>query len=176
MQSAVRPILLVLLTAWLAGTGASRAAGAQRVVTVYTSSSGVQFINTADDRARGATNNPFDASTNKLQPKVNDVGNGPFPGDVVVFAFDLHPGATAAKTVGTASYTCFFNYARHALCQAYYELPGGSVTAAGLVDFKAKGFTLIVTGGTGKYLAARGQATSAQAAASRQRVDLELLS
>ena len=154
---------------------ASGTAAAGRDLTIFTVATGAQFINTEDDRARGASNNPFDVRTNKLRPKVNDVGDGPFPGDVAVYNFDLYTNKALKKREGTASYTCYFNYAKRALCQAFYELPGGTVTAAGPVDFKKTGFTLVVTGGTKKYLAERGQMNSVQAGGKAQRVDFNLL-
>ena len=154
---------------------ASGTAAGGRGLTIFTVATGAQFINTEDDRARGASNNPFDASANKLRPKVNDVGDGPFPGDVAVYNFDLYMNKALKKSVGTASYTCYFNYGKRALCQAYYELPGGTVTAAGPVDFNKTSFTLVITGGTKKYLADRGQMGSVQAGSKAQRVDFKLL-
>jgi len=147
----------------------------RRPLTIFTVASGVQFINTGDDRARGVKNNPFDETTNKLRPNVSETGNGPFAGDVAVFGFDLYTSRALKKGNGTASYTCFFNYARRALCQAYYELRGGTLTAAGPVDFNDTGFTLVITGGTKKYIAARGQVSSAQAGPKAQRVNFQLL-
>src|SRR5262245_51044757 len=160
-----------------AGVAASvgTASNARSGLTVFTVASGAQFLNTADDRVRGAKNNPFDAATNKLRPKVSEKGDGPFPGDVAVFSFDLYSSPGLKKRAGTASYTCYFNYARRALCQGYYELARGTLVAAGPVDFNKSGFRMIVTGGTQKYLAARGQLTSSQAGTNAQRVDFELL-
>jgi hypothetical protein len=154
---------------------AGTASAGQSGLTVFTVASGAQFINTADDRARGAKNNPFDAATNKLMPKVSEKGDGPFPGDVAVFSFDLYTSSALKKRVGTAAYTCYFNYAKHALCQGYYELRNGTLTAAGPVDFNKSGFKMVVTGGTKKYLAVRGQLSSAQAGSNAQRVDFKLL-
>jgi hypothetical protein len=159
-----------------AGSATSTGAASPRGITIFTVASGAQFLNTADDRARGAKNNPFDAATNRLRPKVSETGNGPFPGDVAVFSFDLYTTAALKKRAGTAAYTCYFNYARRALCQGYYELARGTLVAAGPVDFNESGFRMVVTGGTRKYLAARGQLTSAQAGTNAQRVEFELLS
>jgi hypothetical protein len=156
-----------------AGTGS--AAVSPHALRIFTVASGAAFINTADDRARGVKNNPFDASTNRLRPKLRETGNGPFPGDVAVFSFDLYTSQALKRPAGSASYTCYFNYGKRALCQAFYELRGGTLTAAGPVDFNKTGFRLVVTGGTKKYLAARGQVTSVQAARNAQRVDFELL-
>src|SRR6185437_887685 len=144
-------------------------------LTIFTVASDVQFINTADDRARGALNNPFDAATNKLRPKTSGGGDGPFPGDIVVFNFDLYGKLPVKKKVGSASYTCYFNYTRHALCQAYYQLRGGTLTASGPVDFNATSFKLVLTGGTNGYLSARGQVTSVKSLDNAQRVDFRLL-
>ena len=155
--------------------GAGSATAARGGLTIYTVASGAQFLNTADDRARGAKNNPFDAATNRLMPKAKETGAGPFPGDVAVFSFDLYTNPPLKQRAGSASYTCYFNYARHALCRGYYELRGGTLTAAGPVDFNKSGFRMVVTGGTRKYLGARGQLTSAQAGTNSQRVDFELL-
>ena len=172
--------MLGVLMATVAPSAAANASGraastAARGLTIYTVATNVQFINTADDRARGAANNPFDAATNRLRPKVSDTGNGPFPGDVVVFNFDVYQRMPLGKSIGSASYTCYFNYSRHALCQAYYELTGGTLTAAGPVDFNTTKFRLVVTGGTKTYLAARGQVSSVQAKSNAQRVYFQLL-
>lgn len=161
----------VLFAAW--GVGSGGAALGSRDVTVYAVSSGVEFINTADDRQRGVNNNPFGAGTSKLRAKVADAGSGPFPGDVAVYSFDLFASTNLKQSAGSASYTCYFNYAKHALCKAYYELRGGStVLAAGPVDFSATGFHLVVTGGTRKYLTASGEVRAAPAVRNAQRIDL----
>ena len=137
----------------------------------------MQYINTADDRARGHVNNPFDAASNKLAPKVSDGGKGPFAGDVAVYAVNLYSSPTLKRSAGSAVYTCYFNYERHALCQAYYTLKaGGTLVASGPIDFNNSGFTIVVTGGTKKYLGVRGQAVVAAAPKTNaQRVDFELL-
>jgi hypothetical protein len=153
----------------------SAVAASARSLTIFTVASGMDFINTADDRARGAKNNPFDAATNRLRPNLRETGNGPFAGDVAVFNFDLYASRALRKRIGSASYTCYFNYERHALCRAYYELRSGTLTAAGPVDFNKTGFRMVVTGGTRRYLAARGQLSSVQANANAQRVYFELL-
>jgi hypothetical protein len=155
----------------------SAAAAASRTVTVYSVATGVQYINTADDRARGQGNNPFDANTNKLTPKVATTGNGPFAGDVAVYALKLYGNATLKKPAGTAVITCFFNYDEHALCQAYYRLAtGGTLVASGPIDFKNTGFTIVVTGGTQAYLGVRGQVKVTATPNRAQKLDFELLS
>ena len=114
-------------------------------VTVYSVATGIQYINTADDRARGKINNPLDSAANRLAPEELRRPNGPFAGDVAVYALRLYSDS-ALKTCGTAVYTCFFNYDRHALCQAYYKFKaGGTIVGSGPVDFKRSSFTIVVT-------------------------------
>ncbi len=169
--------LAALLGCFCGAVTASRgdAAGSQ-TLTIYSVATGVQFINTADDRARGAINNPFNSSTDKLAPKTTGTGNGPFPGDVVLYSLDLYKEASLRRSAGSAVYTCYFNYTRHALCQAYYILKGaGTLVASGPIDFKLHGFTIVVTGGTKKYLGASGEAVVVPAARKAQRLDFRLL-
>ena len=168
-------LAVLALAALVAGRAAATGGALPHDLTIFTVASDVQFINTADDRARGAINNPFDAATNKLRPKASGSGDGPFPGDVVVFNFDLYGKLPVKKKIGSASYTCYFNYTGHALCQAYYQLHGGTLTAAGPVDFNATTFKLVVTGGTNGYLAARGQVTSVKSKDNAQRVHFRML-
>jgi hypothetical protein len=178
IRGRIANVLLVVLTLLSIGAIAAEpapAAGATPTLTLYTVATGVQFINTADDRARGATNNPFNPETNKLRPRVSDTGSGPFPGDVAVYSFNVYGNATLKRSLGSASYTCYFNYTRHALCQAYYQLRGGTLTAAGPVDFNATSFKLVLTGGTKGYLSARGQVTSVKSLDNAQRVDFRML-
>ena len=146
------------------------------MLTLYSVATGLQYINTADDRARGHVNNPLDSTANKLAPKSSGGGDGPFAGDVAVYALTLYSSPALKQRAGSAVYTCYFNYDRHALCQAYYKLgSGGTIVASGPVDFNGKGFTIVVTGGTQKYLGARGEAKASVAPKNAQRVDFELI-
>jgi hypothetical protein len=174
----IRQLGLAALLACLCGavTAPHGEAARSGTLTLYSVANGVQFINTADDRARGAINNPFNGSTNKLQPKTATTGNGPFAGDVVLYSLDLYTGATLRRSGGSAVYTCYFNYARHALCQAYYILKGGgTLVASGPINFNVDGFTIVITGGTQKYLGARGEVVVTAAAGHAQRVDFQRL-
>jgi hypothetical protein len=166
-------LIAVLLAA--SARGASQIASAGKGPSFYTVATGVQYINTEDDRARGATNNPFDPATNRLLPHGGDKGNGPFPGDVAVYAFYLRPSPTSHKNLGTAAITCYFNYNGRALCQAYYKIKGkGTLTASGPINFKSSSFDLIVTGGTDSYLAAHGSLKAIPAAKGTQHVAVDL--
>jgi hypothetical protein len=167
-----------------AGTTAGSRASANRVLTVYSVATGLQFINSADDSERGKTNNPFDSTTKKLAPKGSTGGDGPVAGDIAVYSVDLYSDSTLKRHAGSGVYTCYFNYRQHALCQAYYKPTAGStLVASGPVDFNASGFTIVITGGTNTYLGARGEVSvaavkNAVGAAKKkgaQRVDFELL-
>jgi len=163
---------LVLASMSVPGAGAN----ATRTLTVYSVATGLQYINTADDRARGKLNNPLGSNANKLAPKSLGSGNGPFAGDVAIYALNLYSSATLKQKAGSAVYTCYFNYDRHAFCQAYYTLTAGStLVASGPIDFSATGFTIVVTGGTKKYIGVRGEAKVGAAARHSQRIDFELL-
>jgi hypothetical protein len=169
--------VLVALSAIGAGSSSARVATDGHQRTVYTVASAVQFLNSADDLARGKVNNPFNSATNKLSPKATEGSGQTLPGDVALFSFKLYANAALTKGDGTATYTCYFNYAKSALCQAYYEFNGGggTVVSAGPVDFDKQGFSMVVTGGTKNYLGARGEVTAVPAAKNAQRVALTLL-
>jgi hypothetical protein len=73
-------------------------------------------------------------------------------------------------------YTCYFNYDRHALCQAYYKLKaGGTLVASGPIDFNRSTFTIVVSGGTVRYLGVRGEARVRAAPGNAQKIDFELI-
>ncbi len=151
---------------------------ASHKLAIYSSATAVQYLNNADDEARGITNNPFDSAVNKLRPKLTWKGNGPFAGDVVIYSFNLYNDSARKHKTGSATYTCYFNYSKIAFCDAYYSLKSGAstVVASGPIDFNTSGFSLPVTGGTSKYLAARGEVKETSLpAANAQRLDFQLL-
>jgi hypothetical protein len=179
-------ILAVVVGLVLASVAGADAAGdrasATKVLTVYSVATGLQYINSADDSARGHVNNPFDGATNKLAPKKSGGGDGPFAGDIAVYSVDLYSNPTLKRHAGKGVYTCYFNYDQHALCQAYYNLSaGGTLVASGPIDFKASGFTIVMTGGTNTYLGVRGEVDVAAAKVApakkkgAQKVDFELI-
>jgi hypothetical protein len=162
---------LVFASALVPGAGAA----GHRGLTVYSVATGLQYINTADDRARGHVNNPLDSTANKLAPK-SAGRNGPYAGDVAVYALKLYANSALTEPAGTAVYTCYFNYDRHALCQSYYKLKtGGTLVASGPVDFSKTTFDIVVSGGTNKYLGARGEAKAVAAPGSAQKINFELV-
>jgi hypothetical protein len=167
-----------------AGTTTGSRVPATRVLTMYSVATGLQYINAADDSERGKVNNPLDSVTNKLAPKNSGGGDGPSAGDIAVYAVSLYNDVTLKRPAGSGVYTCYFNYRQHALCRAYYKTrAGGTLVASGPVDFNATGFTIVITGGTNKYLGARGEvivaavkkAVGAAKKKGAQRVDFELI-
>ena len=80
------------------------------------------------------------------------------------------------QPAGTAVYTCYFNYDRHALCQSYYKLKTEARSSPqGLSTSTSSTFDIVVSGGTNKYLGARGEAKAVAAAGSAQKIDFELI-
>jgi hypothetical protein len=177
-----RAVLLVAVAGLvLASASAAGATGNQgsatKVLTVFSIPTGLQYINTADDRARGHVNNPLDSVANKLAPKSSGNGDGPFAGDIAVYSVDLYSKPALKARAGSGVYTCYFNYDRHALCRAYYKFKTGStLVASGPIDFKSSRFTIVITGGTNDYLGVRGEVNVAVAKdKSGQKVDFELI-
>jgi hypothetical protein len=157
--SVVAVLGLVCASVVVSGAGATGAgATSNRVVTVYSVATGVQYINTEDDRVRGQVNNPLDPEVAKLAPKGSGSGKGPFAGDVAIYALSLYSSPTLKRSAGSGVYTCYFNYDQHAFCKAYFKVKGrGTLVASGPIDFGASRFTIVVTGGTDKYLGVRGE-------------------
>jgi hypothetical protein len=157
--------LLVALTVGV--TLLAAPAGSAQVVpkklTIYSVAVAAEFLNHQDDRERAVNRNPFLTDTAKLAP--NEKGIGPFAGDSTLYGFDLYTTAAKKKKVGTAVYTCFYNFFKQALCSATFELNGGTLFATGAVNFRSPTFKLAITGGLGaKYLGANGQVAMAPVA------------
>jgi hypothetical protein len=170
---------LVFASVSVAGAGAPASrASATRVLTVYSVATGLQYINSADDSARGKVNNPLGSATNALAPKGSSGnGDGPFAGDIAIYSVNLFSDSTLKRHAGSGVYTCYFNYDQHALCQAYYQPKGGgTLVASGPVDFKTSGFTIVITGGTNTFLGARGEVNVGPSVKKNtQKVDFELI-
>jgi len=119
-------------------------------LTLYSVATEEQFVNNADDRQRGKGNNPF-GNFKDLTATTKEHGNGPFPGDEALFEFKVYASKDLKTTTGLAILTCQYNFNKHAFCDGTYQLSGGTLIAAGGLDFNAPSFTLAITGGTGKY-------------------------
>jgi hypothetical protein len=169
-------VALVLASVIVSGAGATGAGvTANRGLTVYSVATGVQYINTEDDRVRGRANHPLDPASAKLTPKGTETGKGPFAGDVAIYALTLYNSPTLKRTAGSGVYTCYFNYDQHAFCKAYFKVKGqGTIVASGPINFKDSTFTIVVTGGTDTFLGVRGQ-LKAVAGQSNSKVDFRLI-
>ena len=128
-----------------------------------------QFLDHSDDRARGKGNNPF-GNFKDSKTVVKEAGNGPFPGDNAVFDFGLYTSTNRKTSVGSAVFTCTYNFNKHAFCDTSYSLHGGTLLGAGAFDFNAGTFTVAITGGTGKYANATGDILATPAANHAQHV------
>jgi hypothetical protein len=137
----------------LSPIGSAKTARTVKLASVATAE---QFLNHADDRQRGGANNPF-GNFYQAKQKTSEKTGGPFPGDQAVFTFNLFSPQNLHKQVGSAVFTCNYGFKRHGFCDATYQLHDGTLVAAGVLDFDSKTFSLVVTGGTGKYQAAAGE-------------------
>lgn len=155
---------------------ASAATPAAKTITVFAVPATVQFMNHADDRLRGMSTNPFatKAETVIINANGKEKGNGPFPGDDILYGFTVYADAQRTKRIGQAMFTCYYQFAKRATCEAYFDLAQGLLVASGQVQFGVTKFVLGVTGGTRGYFAALGQVKSAPATGNAQRFDLQV--
>ena len=115
---------IVLLATALPVTAASGASRAPQMLTVYAVPATVQFMNHADDRLRGMSTNPFKLKAQAVILNANgkEKGNGPFPGDNILYAFKLFGDAQRTNQIGTAMFTCYYEFAKRATCDSYFDL------------------------------------------------------
>jgi hypothetical protein len=160
------PGLVAAAVLGAAPAGSAGAGAARRALTIYAVASQAQYSNHADDRTRAVYSNPFnvDAKT----PRAG--GKGPQAGDNALYSFKLYSDSSFKKRIGSAVYSCVFSFAHKALCQANFQLNGSAMFASGPADFDATTFTIAVSGGTGSYVGARGQVSSAPAAKNAHRL------
>ena len=126
---------------------------------MYSVATGLQYINTADDsRARAGQQSARQRGQQAGAEGLGQRGRARSRATSPIYAVSLYSDPTLKRPAGSGVYTCYFNYDQHALCKAYYKLKaGGTLVASGPVDFKASGFTIVITGGTNRYLGARGE-------------------
>jgi hypothetical protein len=130
-----------------------------RSFVVYAKPTRAQFINHNDDRDRGHIRNPF-APDLPTHPKANNSKQGARAGDNALFSFKLYADRRLTRPVGTAVYSCTFNFAQEAICEASFNLNGGTMVALGPATLDTPNIVLPVIGGTGRYAGAHGQFTS----------------
>jgi hypothetical protein len=176
-RRAVSPAALLALIACALGTAfsatsataSSTTAKGEQKFTLYSVTQIEQFLDHSDDRSRGKGNNPF-GNFKDSKTVTKEAGNGPFPGDNAVFSFGLYTSPDRKTSVGSAIFTCTYNFNRHAFCDASYQLAGGVILGAGAFNFNAGTFAVAITGGTGKYAAATGDISATPAAKHSQRL------
>ena len=145
-----------------AATGSAQAA-APRSLTIYARATQAQYINHSDDRERGVAKNPFNVDASKLPP-TKETGTGTQTGDEARYGFKLFSDSAFKRPIGTATYSCRFTQPKLALCEADFQLNDGTMFGSGPARFNTASITLAVSGGSGRYLGARGQVSSAPAA------------
>jgi hypothetical protein len=101
-------------------------------------------------------------------------GGGPFPGDQALFGFDVFSDAALKTGAGSGVYNCLYSFAKSALCQSTIELDGGTISVDGVIDFGASRWTMVVTGGTGKYSGRSGEVEATPDGRHAQRLTFRL--
>jgi hypothetical protein len=151
----------VAIAATMAVPVAAAATQRARSFVFYAKPTQAQFINHADDRERGnKILNPFLADILPTPPKANTGKKGARAGDNALFSLTLYSDAKLTRPVGTATYSCTFNFAHIAICDGNFELSNGTMIAMGPANLESGNFVLPVIGGTGRYAGAHGQLTS----------------
>jgi hypothetical protein len=138
-----------------------------RSFVVYAKPKRAQFVNHADDRARGDKLNSFNADGLPTPPNANSGKKGTRAGDNALLSLTLYSDPNLTRAVGTATYSCTFNFAQEALCDGRFELGGGTIIALGPAKLDGSETVLAVTGGTGRYAGAHGQVTSTASSAKK---------
>jgi hypothetical protein len=117
--------------------------------------------NDRDHRDRGHYSLVLTAKTVQSQ-EVDSAPAGPSLGDFYAFHDDLYQGK---KKVGAVDGVCHITYLGDqatgtgtSQCVVTLSLPKGTLTAQGLVEFTEDSAKFAITGGTGRYSGARGEA------------------
>ncbi len=142
-------LALAVATSGGIGSGPANAAKGVTKIDVYSAPAQETFVANADDEARGAVNNPF--GTHNGSPASSEKTNGPFAGDEALFSFDVYTSPGLQSKAGSAVYTCWYYFNKNAFCDASFQLKGGTLIAAGTLNFEGKKFALAITGGYGKF-------------------------
>jgi hypothetical protein len=155
------PAALAVVAAAILAVPVATGSTQRRSFAVYGKPTRAQFVNHADDRERGNITNPFNAADLLPTPKNANKGKkGARAGDNAVFMLTLYSDRNLRHRVGIATYSCTFNFAHEAVCDADFQLKNGSMIGMGPAKLDASRWVLPVTGGTGRYVGAHGQVTS----------------
>jgi hypothetical protein len=152
----------------------SATAGNAHQFSVYAVTEQEQYIDNADDEARGWLANPFGLVDRSVEFAESEDHGGPYPGDAALFSVNLYTAPDLKTSAGSAVLTCFYAFNQNAFCDATYALKAGVLIGGNEVGFNAKSFALAITGGTGKYLTLTGDVTSLLGAKQVQRLDFAL--
>lgn len=167
---------LALVASAVAATAASGATQASPKLRLHAVPATVQFMNHADDRLRGMSTNPFNQKAEAviIEASGDEKKFGPFPGDDILYGFKLFSDAKLTKPAGSALFTCYYQFAKRATCDSYFDLTSGLVLASGQVPFGQTRFKLGIMGGTRSYFGALGEVDSAPGAGNTQRFDVTM--
>ncbi len=147
---------------------AGPAATPSRSFVVYGKPKEAQSVNHADDRARGdKLLKSFNADGLPTPPSANSGKKGERAGDNALIIFVLYADRNLTRVVGTATYSCTFNFDQEAVCDGQFQIGAGTIIALGPAKFDGGENVLAVTGGTGQYAGAHGQVTSTSATGSK---------
>ncbi|MES1246324.1 MAG: hypothetical protein ABUS54_01470 [Actinomycetota bacterium] len=139
---------------------AASAATKARSFVLYAKGQHAQFVNNADSRKLGAKVNPFGLEILPTPKSANSGKKGARAGDTAVVTLTLYSDRKLTHQVGTATYTCTFNFNQVATCDGHFALNRGSLIAMGPARLDGSTIVLAVIGGTGSYEGAHGQLTS----------------
>jgi hypothetical protein len=167
-------LLAVTLVPLAVAQGSLTRTSSGRTLILYAVAEQEQFINNADDRARGEGNSPFGNYSDVVPPPVNEKSKGPYPGDEALYSFNVYTDAHLSKRAGAAVFTCQYNFHNDAFCDASYQLRSGTVVAQGDLNFAATRFSLAVTGGNGAYASAGGEIEAVPSGRQAERLTFRL--
>jgi hypothetical protein len=105
---------------------------------------------------------------------VTPESKGPFAGDAADYSFNVYRDATLKTRVGTALFTCQYNFSKNAFCDVSFQLKSGTMIANGAFNFDVSHFALDVTGGDGAYSDAGGEVEVSPSADHAQRLIFQL--
>jgi hypothetical protein len=131
---------------------------------VYGKAKRAQFVNHADDRARGdKLLKTFNADGLPTPANANSGKKGARAGDNALISIVLYADRNLTRVVGSATYSCTFNFSQEAVCDGQFQIGAGTLIALGPAKLDGSAIVLAVTGGTGRYADAHGQVTSSSA-------------
>jgi hypothetical protein len=139
-----------------AATRSTTSRQVSKTLVLYSAVKNERYINNVDDLARGEGHNPF-GNVSAAPPPTNEKIAGPLAGDEGLYAFDLFTDSAHTSAVGNAIFICWYSFVRNGLCDASFQLDGGSLIGKGAFNFSSEKSTFAIVGGTGKYRSTGGE-------------------